>query len=698
MQRFIILALFVFLTGQSEAAVLGTSASGAITSQASPEACRTAANIKECKVTSGYTITTAMTWGASDPVLSFGKSGLLTFSGIGALDLSGANVVLPDNQQVFAGTSGAVTGLEEATPDMFGGKGDNGTTDNGPATINAINAVVVGGTVVIPPASGKYAIKTPVVATGKSFTLQIDGTLSDMLTSFTSTYTDLTTTGKGVIALSGGSVTIKGRAGADTLYGGLSVGGVNQTGRPFVYIYNATGVNLHGIRANNLIAGAIHTYKCTNIRDIDGYYPGGEFTVLHSGSTDVEVDGGRFLDNRYGGLTIHDRGGFPSDGSVLALQRPTQVVATDNIISGTYASNAAAVGLTADNCDYITVANNQVDGVKSDATNTMTMAYSFAGSSFGTVSGNTAKKITVTANGAYTYTGIGMEVDAVSNIDFTGNIFFDSLMGYLVANAHSVKLDGIYKSDVSRESIVSTGAGQSAYVVLANSTTSSNITISGNTDGGSYVILAGGNSNVEGLHINNLHSSDYFSAGFNSVSGAQLSKVTIDDMSVTEPAVAKSILQFADNTLNDITVQGLTAKAASAAPATGKYVFKAFKEGGNYVFCGVDAENYDGMGLTYAQTAGSYIVTNSQLRGLPSASSAYFITPGSATKTMVTNVFVNGVGVQDRGSQAKVISASGVPSLNASFIGQQYIDTGSLAGYIAVTTGTGASDWKKTTP
>lgn len=123
MNRFLILLTCIILTacGQSEAAVQAINAAGAVTSVASPEAGRTYAGAKRVKITSNYTITSPMTWGASDPVLEIEKGGLLTFSGSGSLDLTGAVVVLPDSQ-VFAGTM-AVTGMKEARPEWFGTTG-----------------------------------------------------------------------------------------------------------------------------------------------------------------------------------------------------------------------------------------------------------------------------------------------------------------------------------------------------------------------------------------------------------------------------------------------------------------------------------------------------------------------------------------------------------------------------------------------
>lgn len=49
--------------------------------------------------------------------------------------------------------------------------------------------------------------------------------------------------------------------------------------------------------------------------------------------------------------------------------------------------------------------------------------------------------------------------------------------------------------------------------------------------------------------------------------------------------------------------------------------------------------------------------------------------------------------------QANMIkTGSAAPTANANFVGQTFIDTTNDDGYVAINTGTGASDWKKTTP
>jgi len=73
-----ILSLFILIAcGQSEAAILAVSASGAINARTTLEACRTDASAKECRVTGPVTVS-SLAWTASDPELTISKGGSIT--------------------------------------------------------------------------------------------------------------------------------------------------------------------------------------------------------------------------------------------------------------------------------------------------------------------------------------------------------------------------------------------------------------------------------------------------------------------------------------------------------------------------------------------------------------------------------------------------------------------------------------------
>lgn len=46
---------------------------------------------------------------------------------------------------------------------------------------------------------------------------------------------------------------------------------------------------------------------------------------------------------------------------------------------------------------------------------------------------------------------------------------------------------------------------------------------------------------------------------------------------------------------------------------------------------------------------------------------------------------------------AEVQEGDGAPAANADFVGQKYVDTTGDVGYLAIQTGTGATDWKQIT-
>ncbi|OHD24878.1 MAG: hypothetical protein A2Y38_16230 [Spirochaetes bacterium GWB1_59_5] len=107
--------------GESSAAVLGITDKGTVISQASLAACRTAAGIKTCRVTTPQVITTALVW-PEDRALEFTPGAYVTFTG-----------------------SGALTGLKgNIRPEWFGVNTTPGTTDMSPAIQKAVDAAIDG--------------------------------------------------------------------------------------------------------------------------------------------------------------------------------------------------------------------------------------------------------------------------------------------------------------------------------------------------------------------------------------------------------------------------------------------------------------------------------------------------------------------------------------------------------------------------
>lgn len=101
-------------------AILLKSASGSITTGTTLEAARTANNVIEVIVTSALNSTQSnitVAWGTTRTltVVKGGSIGNTT-----AFDLTGTNVIFPQAHQVFTG-SGAVSGLRNVTPELFGG-------------------------------------------------------------------------------------------------------------------------------------------------------------------------------------------------------------------------------------------------------------------------------------------------------------------------------------------------------------------------------------------------------------------------------------------------------------------------------------------------------------------------------------------------------------------------------------------------
>ena len=52
----------------------------------------------------------------------------------------------------------------------------------------------------------------------------------------------------------------------------------------------------------------------------------------------------------------------------------------------------------------------------------------------------------------------------------------------------------------------------------------------------------------------------------------------------------------------------------------------------------------------------------------------------------------------DAATFRSILTGTATPTVNAAFVGQVFIDTTADDAYIAIDTGSGASDWKQTTP
>lgn len=66
----------------------------------------------------------------------------------------------------------------------------------------------------------------------------------------------------------------------------------------------------------------------------------------------------------------------------------------------------------------------------------------------------------------------------------------------------------------------------------------------------------------------------------------------------------------------------------------------------------------------------------------------------SASSDLASSIVTAGGG----GSSEVIQTGTAAPTANATFVGQRFIDTSNLVGYIAVAVGGGAADWAQVTP
>lgn len=456
------------------------------------------------------------------------------------------------------------------------------------------------GDVIVVPKGVDATLKTPVSAISKKLKIVILGTITDALTTHTANFNDLTLDGKGVLNFSGGDIEIEGN-GFDSLYGGLGVGGVSQVERPFIYAYNCDSIKIKNLEGSNFLKQAVWTVLCDVVEHRDCRYDVGQFVVIHTHqSLRIIVDNVTVTNAKYGAITVSNRADFSE--AVLAHSRPQNVTFSNCKVVGIGSTNSYAGGISADSCDHVTAYGNFVDG-----TDTATIGCSWASSTNVRCFGNKIINFSNTANGTYTYAGIGMELDETDDSEFFGNHFEEVLTGYLMLTCNNVKVDGTYICEAAREAQKSTGAfDQASFVVMGGKTAelaSNNITISGTTDGGNCIVNCG--ALVDGLFIRDIKAKDYFSRGFvlGSAGDTQLiENVNIRDINIDEPGPAKRIIGAATTSLGRITVDGLVAKAAGAKPGSNQSLIYLGEPltGAKITVKNCDVDNYDhGLKLAF---------------------------------------------------------------------------------------------------
>ena len=318
----------------------------------------------------------------------------------------------------------------------------------------ALDIIVAKGTVIIPDGSA-VTLTAGVTCEEKDITLIIDGIIRDEVVTFTKNYTTLDVNNKGSICFMGGELTVIGN-GHLSLYGGSGVAGVSQSHRPFIICIQLDRCSFSGLVGENGIGnGYISTYHCDNITHNDGFYTGAAFAVLHSSADNCNCHNLQFLDCENGGLTVHNRGDFAT--GVLAHDRSTNVRFSDCSAIGTFATNAAAVGITCDSSDHVLVTN-----CISDNQGLGSMAFSWAATTDITVTGCISRNCNNTAVGTMTYAGIGMECDDVVNGVFHSNIFEEVIVGYLMVRCTNVSFQGVYSNVLAKTTNLNTGAAASA--------------------------------------------------------------------------------------------------------------------------------------------------------------------------------------------------------------------------------------------
>lgn len=554
----------------------------------------------------------------------------------------------------------------------------NGIADDTYAVQKALDDVATGGTVIVP--QGMFKMTASATCTGKDVTIIFVGKLLDRIPSWTANYADLTLNGKGLLAFDACRLSLRGSGGIH-IDGGSTTGGVSATNRNLIYAYNCTMVNLQGVNTENFNGSAVATFKCSNITHLDSqYFNGGSFAVLHSRCSNTRISNVTVRKCQYNGITIIDRGGFVS--GVLPDQRCTDASIDGCIVTGLTSPSTYAVGITIDSADRFSCTDSFVDGG-----NTATMAYSFAGSAYGTVSGNRAKDYANVSNGSYTYTGIGMELDSVHDVACVGNTFTEVLIPHIILNSYNLTIDGLATCNAAKSGVVSTGAATSAFVAMQNGSTTlmDRIRISGVCDGCSLFVNVQGNTGR--LSITNAISHD-FGTYFMSVS-APLSSVSIDQLKISLSGPAKQAFSASDEMLSQVVLSNITATAASA-PGTAQEFFRGEAPHLAFTASGLSITNWDiGLHPNLYNRFDRVTIRDCHFKNVVTPVAGY----DNLLPMSVEGCTQDGVILRPFGHEAQARYGSGAPSDGATFVGQRYIDTVTRVPYTAVATGTGAGDW-----
>ncbi|MFA5341807.1 MAG: right-handed parallel beta-helix repeat-containing protein, partial [Clostridia bacterium] len=206
--------------------------------------------------------------------------------------------------QVFdcVGT-GAVTGLKEATPQMFGGVAD-GVTDDKVAIKAAIASVIAGGRVIIPKRALAYSYNNDsgmadAVDVAQSTIIQIDGTIkSTSATNQVSPPYIFNITGENVTFT--GSGTLQGP-------GTYVVSEITTANQPGLIYVNADGVTIKGLAFIDPPEVAVYINNKDNIRIEENTFTGGPLWAAvaaapngyHSYITSIGGNNQQILKNRF---------------------------------------------------------------------------------------------------------------------------------------------------------------------------------------------------------------------------------------------------------------------------------------------------------------------------------------------------------------------------------------------------------------
>lgn len=555
-------------------------------------------------------------------------------TGVGIKGVSGsdASAVACTSTGNTAGNWSAITPTSRHSSHLnvkdFGAKGD-GTTDDTSAIQTAMNALVSGGVLYVP--AGVYKLTSSITATSKKLTIILQGTLKDQFTVWVENTADTTLTGKGVLAFSGCEITILGQGGTFHLDGSKGEVGLAAASRNFLYFYECNPVRIEGVRSKNHTGSAVIGIGCQSVTHRDCRHTEGSFTVLWTRGSRITLDNVDVRNGSYGGIVIHNRGFFAD--AVYAEARPSVVRVSNCYSYNIISTNSYAVGITVDTCDDITVVGNTADG-----NGVGTMAFSFAGATGGQVVGNRAMNLSNIANGSYTYCGIGMECDTVSDMVFEGNSFDECLIGYLVLAATNCTFQGTYKCDTGREADKATGAGPCGMFAVGNYVTQSKRILIHDcvADGGNVFIR--GIFNCDGLRIHNCYVYDTYLFFSSFDANSVLSNIVVDGVTYVEPAAARKFLNFADTVLEDIVVRNCKVKAGSA-PGTGQNFFYGTKVGAKHRFENNQVENWDTfVNCPYGGYVAEVALINNTLIGV----GTFYTIGNTAAKVVSANNRLNG--------------------------------------------------------